>query len=44
VMQPRGLDPADARTAVLVKKLVHNAVTRQAADLVERVEVGKVAA
>lgn len=44
VMQRRGIDAGDARTANLVGKLVHNAVTRQAADLVERVEDGKVAA
>lgn len=43
VMQRRGLDPADARTAHLVGKLVHNAVSRQAADLVERVGEGQVA-
>jgi hypothetical protein len=41
-MQRRGLDPNDARTVQLVGKLVHNAVTRQAKDLVERVEDGKV--
>lgn len=44
VMQRRGLDAGDARTAHLVGKLVHNAVTRQAADLVEKVTDGKVAA
>lgn len=44
VMQRRGLDAGDARTAHLVGKLVHNAVTRQAADLVEKVMDGKVAA
>jgi hypothetical protein len=44
VMQRRGLDTTDARTGKLVTKLVHNAVTRQAADLVERVENGKVTA
>ena len=44
VMQRRGLDTTDARTGKLVTKLVHNAVTRQAADLVERVEDGKVVA
>jgi hypothetical protein len=43
-MQRRGLDPNDARTAQLVGKLAHNAVTRQAKGLVERVEDGKVAA
>lgn len=44
VMQRRGIDAGDARTANLVGKLVHNAVTRQAADLVERAGDGKVAA
>jgi hypothetical protein len=44
VMQRRGLDTTDARTGKLVTKLVHNAVTRQAADLVERVTEGKVMA
>ena len=42
VMERRGLDPADARTAHLVGKLVHNAVSRQAADLVERAGEGPV--
>lgn len=44
VMQRRGIDAGDARTAHLVGKLVHNAVTRQAADLVEKVTDGKAAA
>lgn len=44
VMERRGLDTGDGRTVQLVMKLVNNAVTRQAADLVERVEDGKVAA
>lgn len=44
VMERRGLDPADARTVHLVGKLVHNAVSRQAADLVEKVGDGQVAA
>ncbi|MBP2316134.1 hypothetical protein [Azospirillum soli] len=44
VMERRGFDTNDARTAQLIAKVVHNAVTRQAADLVERVEGGKVTA
>ena len=40
VMERRGLDPQDGRTAELLRKLVRNAVNRQAADLVERVEDG----
>jgi hypothetical protein len=40
VMESRGLDPQDGRTAELLRKLVRNAVNRQAADLVERVEDG----
>jgi hypothetical protein len=40
IMERRGLDPQDARTAELLRKLVRNAVNRQAADLVERVEDG----
>ena len=40
VMERRGLDPQDNRTAELLRKLVRNAVNRQAADLVERVEDG----
>jgi predicted nucleic acid-binding Zn ribbon protein len=37
VMQRRGLDPADARTTQLMRKLIHNALNRQAAELVEKV-------
>lgn len=44
VMQRRGLDAGDARTAHLVGKLVHNVCTRHAADLVERAGDGRVAA
>ena len=40
VMERRGLDPQDNRTAELLRKLVRNAVNRQAADLVERIEDG----
>jgi hypothetical protein len=40
IMERRELDPQDARTAELLRKLVRNAVNRQAADLVERVEDG----
>ena len=40
VMERRGLDPQDGRMAELLRKLVRNAVNRQAADLVERVEDG----
>ena len=40
VMERHGLDPQDARTAELLRKLVRNAVNRQAADLVERIEDG----
>src|SRR3954470_7657959 len=40
VMERHGLDPQDGRTAELLRKLVRNAVNRQAADLVERVEDG----
>jgi hypothetical protein len=39
-MERRGLDPQDGRMAELLRKLVSNAVNRQAADLVERVEDG----
>ena len=38
VMERRGLDPQDGRMAELLRKLVRNALNRQAADLVERVE------
>jgi hypothetical protein len=37
VMTRRGLDPADARTARLIGKLVNNALSRQAGDLVEKI-------
>jgi hypothetical protein len=40
VMERRGLDPQDVRTAELLRKLVSNALNRQAADLVERVQDG----
>ncbi len=40
IMERRGLDLQDARTAELLRKLVRNTVNRQAADLVERVEDG----
>lgn len=44
VMVRRGLDPTDERTAHLVRKLVNNAITRQATDLVEKVGEGRTAA
>ncbi len=44
VMQRRGLDPDDGRSVHLMGKLVSNAVSRQAADLVERVADGKTSA
>jgi hypothetical protein len=40
VMERRGLDPQDARTAELLRKLVSNALNRQAAGLVERIQDG----
>ena len=40
IMDRRGLDPQDARTAELLRKLVSNALNRQAADLVERIQDG----
>jgi hypothetical protein len=40
IMERRGLDPQDARTAELLRKLVSNALNRQAADLVERIQDG----
>jgi hypothetical protein len=40
VMERRGLDPQDGRTADLLRKLVTNALTRQAADRVERLQDG----
>jgi len=39
IMERRGLDPQDARTELL-RKLVSNALNRQAADLVERIQDG----
>src|SRR5688572_25625500 len=39
-MERHGLDPQDGRTAELPRKPGRNAVKRQAADLVERVEDG----
>src|SRR3954464_11300929 len=38
IVERRGLDPQDARTAELLRKLVRNALNRQAADLVERIQ------
>ncbi|MGF7213813.1 hypothetical protein GGE65_008465 [Skermanella aerolata] len=40
VMARRVLDPEDARTVELLRKLVSNALNRQAADLVERIQDG----
>src|SRR6185436_19440556 len=40
IMERRGLDPQDARTAELLRKLVRNALNRQAANLVERIQDG----
>ena len=40
IMERRGLDPQDARTAELLRKLVSNTLNRQAADLVERIQDG----
>ncbi|UEM07006.1 hypothetical protein JL101_029895 (plasmid) [Skermanella rosea] len=40
VMERRGLDPDDRRTAELLRKLVNNALNRQATDLVERLQDG----
>ena len=40
VMQRHGLEPQDVRTAERLRKLVTNALTRQAADLVERIQDG----
>src|SRR3954467_3916061 len=40
VMERRGFDPQDARTTELLRKLVSNALNRQAADLVERIQDG----
>jgi hypothetical protein len=39
-MERRELDPQDARTAELLRKLVSNALNRQAADLIERIQDG----
>lgn len=43
VMQRRGLDAGDARTAHLVGKLVHNVCTRHAAGLMERLQDNNIA-
>jgi hypothetical protein len=40
IMERRELAPQDARTAELLRKLVSNALNRQAADLVERIQDG----
>ena len=40
IMERRELDPQDARTAELLRKLVSNALNRQAADLIERIQDG----
>jgi hypothetical protein len=37
VMMRRGLDPADMHSARLVGKLVNNALSRQAGDLIEKI-------
>lgn len=42
IMERRGLDAGDGRTAHLVMKLVANATTRQSADVLERVGDGPV--
>ena len=42
IMERRELDPQDARTAELLRKLVSNALNRQAADLIERIQDGAV--
>ncbi|MBE7157084.1 MAG: hypothetical protein INR62_01390 [Rhodospirillales bacterium] len=42
VMARRGLDAGDGRTLILLRKLVQNALARQAAELVERVVDGAV--
>ena len=41
VMLLRGLDPADMHTAGLVRKLVSNALARQAGDLVEKIALNR---
>ena len=40
IMERRGLDGEDGRTAQLLRKLVNNALNRQAADRVERLQDG----
>ena len=40
IMERRELDPQDARTAELLRKLVSNALNRQAADLIEQIQDG----
>ena len=40
VMERHGLDPQNTRTAELLRKLVSNALNRQASDLVERIQDG----
>ena len=40
IMERRELDPHDARTAELLRKLVSKALNRQAADLIERIQDG----
>ena len=40
MMERRGLDPQDGRMAELLRKLVSNALNRQAADLIERIQDG----
>jgi hypothetical protein len=40
VMKRRGLDPEDRRMAELLRKLVNNALKRQASELVERLQDG----
>ena len=39
-MQRHGLEPQDARTAERLRKPVTNALTRQAAEQVERIQDG----
>lgn len=41
VMARRGLDPADLRTGRLIGKLVSNALSRQAGDLVEKIALNR---
>ncbi len=40
LMERHGLDPQDGRTVEGLRKLVHNALNRQASDLVERLQDG----